>query len=70
MEVPDYSRYRFYEDGRVWAKARGMFLTGSINRQGRPYYGLWRDTGKRNEYTLKDKVVGLYNYYKERGIEG
>ena len=40
MDIPNLSKYLIFEDGRVWAKCRGLMLKGTINKYGKHYYGI------------------------------
>ena len=50
MIIDNFSKYEFYNDGKVYAKNRGMFLKGSYKpRSGIHYYNITND---ENELVL------------------
>ena len=70
MEFENFSRYRFYSDGKVWAKSFGDFLTGSkmANNQ-ETIYHLRNDISNKPKRIRKSEIVNLYNYYLENIYE-
>ena len=64
MEFENFSRYRFYSDGRVWAKSFGDFLTGSkMANNGETFYYLRNDLTNKSVKMRKSDIENLYNYY-------
>lgn len=59
-ELKGFSRYLVYEDGRVYNKDTGTFLTGTTNPAGYFYYRLTEDTGKARTLGRHVLIASLF----------
>ena len=62
MDIPNLSKYLVFEDGRLWAKNRGMMLNGSRNRFGEISYYVSFDNNIDKFFKIrKTKLERMYN---------
>ena len=60
MLIANFSKYEFYQDGKVFAKNRGLFLKGSLKRIGGKKIHYYNITNDQNELIkLESKQVKL-----------
>tara|TARA_R110000851_G_C12984292_1_gene556673 strand:+ start:807 stop:1043 length:237 start_codon:yes stop_codon:yes gene_type:complete len=59
MDIPNLSKYLVYEDGTVYAKNRGLMLTGSYDRLGRQIYGMSFDDDILKFKNMKQTTLKL-----------
>jgi len=75
-KLKNFSKYRFYEDGRIWSEINNIFIkphkkSGSVRKDGSCYYqvGLSSDDGVNKNYSVHSLICAAFHGDRPDGYE-